>query len=132
MHLACFCLFGISFHSFSCIDQNYAFFFFFFPCSHLRREKFDAIFWFHIFFLISYIANHQGSPNATALEVLECSKGFYRDNGSSACIPNCHTWKEYSDQLSLFMDVMVLIAAVIGFLASVAVLVISCLTHKRV
>ena len=67
----------------------------------------------------------------TTVEVLKCSEGFYRENNSIACQPSCHAWKLYKREVSIFIDVVVFISAVIGFLAAVAVISISCLVHKR-
>ena len=69
--------------------------------------------------------------NKTEVEVLECTKGFYQENISSVCQPSCYTWIEYSEGLSIFSDVVVFISAFMGFVAAIAVIILSCLRHKK-
>ena len=69
--------------------------------------------------------------NATTIAVQECSEGFYRENGSSICIPSCHTWLQYSRGLSISYDVVVFISAFIGYLISTVIIVLSYLVRKR-
>ena len=74
---------------------------------------------------------YQDLQTTTTVIFLECSEGFYRVNGSDVCTPSCHTWTEYSKDLSIFVNVVVCISAVAGFLVSVADIVFSCLSYKR-
>ena len=69
--------------------------------------------------------------NATTIAVRECSEGFYRENGSSICIPSCHTWLQHNRGLSIFLDVVIFIFIFIGFLTSAVVIVLSYFVRKR-
>ena len=71
------------------------------------------------------------SEDSAAVKTLECTQGFYRENGSSVCIPSCHAWTEYEPTISIVIDVILFMAALVGFLAAVAVLVISVVRRKR-
>ena len=69
--------------------------------------------------------------NKTTKKVLECSHGFYQENGSQLCIPSCYTFTEYEESLSIAIDVMLGVTVFVGFLSAIAVIVISCLRHRR-
>ena len=81
--------------------------------------------------LINHAEDPPFFPNETIMEVLECSEGFYQENGSSICTPSCYTWRQFSKTVSILQDVIIFVSAFIGFVAAVAVIVISCLLHKR-
>ena len=71
--------------------------------------------------------------NETELEIheLECSEDFYRENGSSICIPSCHTWAEISKDRADLNYYTIISSAVIGFLICVADITLSCIYFKR-
>ena len=69
--------------------------------------------------------------NKTTAKILECSRGFYQENGSQICIPSCYSWTAYGKTLSISVDVMLGVTAFIGLLSAIAVLVISGLRHHR-
>ena len=74
------------------------------------------------------------SSELSTSKPLECREGFYREDPSSAsdvCLPSCHSWLEYSKQLSIFIDVVIVLSALIGFVVAILVLVISILRRKR-
>ena len=63
---------------------------------------------------------------------LECSDGFYRENGSQICIPSCYSFRLYGKKLAITVDVIVcLFIIVIGGIVSAAIQIISCLKPKR-
>ncbi len=69
--------------------------------------------------------------NSTAMELLPCEEDFFRDNKSGRCVPRCGIWSEYSTVDLVTTDAIILLTAVIGFIASVAVIVISLMRYKR-
>ena len=73
----------------------------------------------------------QSFLNGTSVAVLDCSDGFCQENGSSICIPSCYTWTQFSKGLSIFRDVVSFTFAFLGFVVAAAIIVISCLVHKR-
>ena len=84
------------------------------------------------YFSIFYFAENQPSLlNETTVAVLECTEGFYQENSSNICTPSCYTWKQHNKVLSIFLDMMSLTSSLIAFLAAAAVIIISCLVHKR-
>jgi len=54
---------------------------------------------------------------------LECSWGFYQENGSST--PSCHTWTDYQPSVSVALDFIVFFTALLGLLAALVVSTIS-------
>ena len=62
---------------------------------------------------------------------LPCEENFFRENGSDTCVPECGVWSEYSYVDLVVTDMVILVSAVIGFVSSIAVLVISCIRYKR-
>ena len=83
------------------------------------------------FFCTCFVEEHQSFHNATTPELLDCSEDFYRENGSSVCVPSCHTWAVDSEDIATVLRVTVFISAVIGFLVSLMNIIISCLSYKR-
>ena len=78
-----------------------------------------------------YFIGNENFLNGTTVTVLECSEGFYQENGSSVCTPSCYTWTQYSKELSLFLDAVSIIFTLIALLGALAVIIISCLVYKR-
>jgi len=62
---------------------------------------------------------------------LVCSDGFFREENSSICLPSCHSWYQYSREVTIAADVVVVLSAVLGFSVAVIAIVLSCLCHKR-
>ena len=48
----------------------------------------------------------------------------------NACVPNCPAWKQDSVEVSITVDVVVFLAYFIGFVASIAILIISAIRHE--
>jgi len=84
-----------------------------------------------VFLQIVEFASSQSSEDTVTEKTLECTQGFYRENGSSMCIPSCHMWTELEPTVSIAIDVIVCFAALTGFLSAIAVLVISIVRRKR-
>ena len=63
--------------------------------------------------------------------MLPCREDFFREEGSSDCIPNCHTWKEFSQAEVIVLDVIIVAANVHGFVAGMVVIVISIIRRKK-
>ena len=62
---------------------------------------------------------------------LDCSEGFYRDDSSQICVPDCYSWSQYDRNLTVAITAVVIFLAVVGSTAAVSILVISCLKRKR-
>ena len=62
---------------------------------------------------------------------LNCEKDFYFEEVSGSCVPRCGVWSEYSPTELVTTDMIILVTAVIGFTASVAVVVLSLIRYKR-
>jgi len=70
-------------------------------------------------------------PDTVTVKTLECTQGFYLENGSSVCIPSCHKWTQYEPNLSTALDVIVLLCALVGLIAAIVALVLSVISRKR-
>ena len=82
--------------------------------------------------------NAQSQPTASVPEqvncsTLQCHEGFscIAVNNASICLPVCGSWEEYPRATVVGIDVVVILSAVIGFVSSIAVLVISCIRWNR-
>ena len=82
--------------------------------------------------------NVQSQPSASVPEpvncsTLQCQEGFSCSvvGNASVCLPVCGRWEEQSRSTVVAIDVVVIISAVIGFVSSVAVFVISCIRWDR-
>lgn len=62
---------------------------------------------------------------------LPCREDFFREEGSESCVPNCYTWREYSPAEVIVTDVVNILANSVGFIAGLAVVVISLIRFKR-
>ena len=82
--------------------------------------------------------NVQSQPTASVPEqvncsTLQCQEGFSCTavSNASICLPVCGSWEEYPRATVVAIDVFVILSAVIGFVSSIAVLVISCIRWNR-
>ena len=66
-----------------------------------------------------------------AQDLFPCREDFFREEGSEICVPSCETWHEFSDAEVIATDVVIGLAAGIGFLSGVAVITISFIRFKR-
>ena len=73
----------------------------------------------------------KAGPNTSTLEILECSDGFYRENGSSICIPSCYDWDEFGRVNTIAIDVIFHIFVVLGTIACIFILIFGCVDSKR-
>ena len=71
------------------------------------------------------------TSNGTDPLLLNCEESFFRENGSDTCVPECGVWSEYSYVDLVITDMVILVSALIGFVSSIAVIVISCIRYKR-
>ena len=60
-----------------------------------------------------------------------CSEGFYIDEDTGFCTPDCGVWEEFPHNFIVAIDAVMIISAVIGLLGVAAVLVFSCISYKR-
>ena len=81
--------------------------------------------------------NVQPLPTARVPEQLNCSTLQCQEDFScsvvgnaSVCLPVCGSWNEYPHETVVATDVVVVLSAVIGVVASIALLLISCIRWK--
>ena len=74
----------------------------------------------------------QNSP-VTSPEPLQCREDFFREEEEEggACVPSCHTWKEFSEAVTVISDLVIGLMFAIGFIFSLAVIIISCIRFER-
>ena len=60
---------------------------------------------------------------------IECHDQFYCEN--NFCNPRCDKFEEYSHSYTVATDVLAIVAACIGIVAGLAVLVIFCLRYQK-
>ena len=60
-----------------------------------------------------------------------CTEGFYADEGTGVCRPQCGKWKFYSDNAEIAINIAVIISAAIGTIAGAIGLVLSCIQYKQ-
>ena len=65
------------------------------------------------------------------ISTLPCQDNFFRPDGSDICVANCHTWSQYTESVVIVTDVFILLAAIIGFIAAVATVIISFIRFKK-
>ena len=70
-------------------------------------------------------------PNTSTVEMLECSDGFYRENGSLICIASCYDWEKYGRVTTIAWNVIFLIFVVLGTIAVIVILIFGCVDSKR-
>ena len=70
-------------------------------------------------------------PTLISVVVRNCSNGFYHENNSTICVPDCYTWTQYSSRsVSISVDVITFISSFVGFMASITMIVISLFKRK--
>jgi len=64
---------------------------------------------------------------------LQCQEDFSCSTvgNTSLCLPVCGSWKLYPHGISLAIDAVIILSAAVGFVASIAVLVSTCIRWKR-
>ena len=64
---------------------------------------------------------------------IQCSEGFSCSvvRNGSFCLPVCGSWEQLPHGTVVAVDVVVVLCAVIGVVASIAVIVISCIRWNR-
>ena len=64
---------------------------------------------------------------------LQCQEGFSCSAvaNTSICLPVCGRWAQYPHGTMVAIDVAIVLSATIGVLASIAVLVVSCIRWER-
>ena len=60
---------------------------------------------------------------------IECNDQFYCSN--NFCKPHCARFRDYSKEVTVAIDVMTIIGAIVGLLGGIAVLIISVMKRKR-
>ena len=64
---------------------------------------------------------------------LQCQEGFSCSavGNTSLCLPVCGRWAQYSRGIVVAIDVVIILSAAICVIASIAVLVLSCIQWER-
>ena len=72
-------------------------------------------------------------PEQVNCSTLQCQEGFScsAERNVSVCLPVCGSWEEYPRSTVVAVDVVIVLCAAIGFVSSIAVLVISCIRWNR-
>ena len=68
--------------------------------------------------------------NSSELTPLRCAKGFYY-NSCGVCLPSCHTWVQFSRDVSIAIDVIIFMSVFTGFVVGLVVLVMSILRQNQ-
>ena len=60
-----------------------------------------------------------------------CNEGFYRNESTGLCLPQCGKWKVYPDNIEMAVNSAVLVSAAIGTIAGAVGLLFSCIRYKQ-
>ena len=60
-----------------------------------------------------------------------CNEGFYCDEETGLCLPQCGKWKSYTDNVEMAINTAVIISATVGTIAGAVGLVLSCIQYKQ-
>lgn len=60
-----------------------------------------------------------------------CHEDFFLDEGRVACKPECGKWEHYPHHTTVITKAINITCAAIGFMASIAVLVLSCTRYQQ-
>ena len=60
-----------------------------------------------------------------------CNEGFYISENTGLCAAECGVWEEFPHSTVVAVDAMVILSGIVYLLSGVAVLVLSCINHKR-
>ena len=69
------------------------------------------------------------SNQSTTLSTINCSDAFYASNG--VCLPRCDKWKQYPEDISKALDVVVIISSAVRVMFGIIALVASCVNWRR-
>ena len=70
------------------------------------------------------------NSNLTMFE-LTCNEGFYLDERTGVCLPQCGEWKFYSHNVERAINITVIVSAAIAITAGTIGLVLSCIRYKE-
>ena len=59
-----------------------------------------------------------------------CRENFFREPTFNICVPHCPDWKQDPVEISITVDVVVFLSYFSGFVASIAIIIISIVWHK--
>ena len=60
-----------------------------------------------------------------------CSEGFYINENTGLCTPECGVWEEFPHSFVVGIDAVVIFSGIVYFVSGLAVLVLSCINYKR-
>ena len=60
-----------------------------------------------------------------------CNEGFYISENTGLCVPECGVWEEFPHSFVVGIDAVVIFSGIVYFLSGIAVLVLSCISYKR-
>ena len=58
-----------------------------------------------------------------------CRESFFHEQQYNICVPSCPSWRQEPAAISILIDVVVFLAYFTGFVAAIAVLIISIIRH---
>ena len=75
------------------------------------------------------VAQFEDTMNTSAGRV--CNEGFYINESTGLCVPECGVWEEFPHSTVVGIDAVVILSGIVYFLSGLAVLVLSCINYKR-
>ena len=60
-----------------------------------------------------------------------CSEGFYIDECTGLCVPECGVWEEFPHSFVVGTDAVVIISAIVYLFSSAVLVVISCINYRK-
>ena len=69
------------------------------------------------------------SNQSTTLSAINCSDVFLASNG--VCLPRCDKWKQYPEDISKAIDVVVIIYSAVTVVVGIIALVASCVNWRK-
>ena len=60
-----------------------------------------------------------------------CNEGFFISENTGLCTPECGVWEEFPHSFVVGIDVVAIFSGIVYFLSGAAVLVLSCMSYKR-
>ena len=60
-----------------------------------------------------------------------CSEGFYINESTGLCLPECGVWEQFPHSFVVAYDALAFLSVLIALLGSAVVLVLSCISYKK-
>ena len=83
------------------------------------------------FYRVDLTAANESTDSTNVSSPLMCSEGFVYIEEVHQCRPHCPSWEEHEYGLSITYNVIFGTTAAVSVLASIVVLLLSCVRYKR-